>query len=68
MSKETPSADVRWFICDRDHVHLTFVDEDGSDILSVSMDIKNWVDLADAIDEEIDVMIAVEESVEAVKH
>lgn len=47
---------------------MTFVDEDDNDIVSICLDIEDWADLADSIDEEIETMIAVEESAEAVKH
>lgn len=63
-----PDSSVRWYVCDEGHVHLTFMNEDNEDILSVVIDVDDWLDLADAIDEEIDTMIAIEESAEAVKH
>lgn len=63
-----PDSGVRWYVCDEGHVHLTFVNDDNEDILSVVIDIDDWCDLADAIDEEIETMIAVEESAEAMKH
>lgn len=68
MSNDKPQSGVRWFVCDEGHVHMTFVDEDDNDIVSICLDIEDWADLADSIDEEIETMIAVEESAEAVKH
>ena len=64
----TPSSGVRWHVCDEGHVHLTFINDNNEDIMSVVIDIDDWCDLADAIDEEIDTMIAIQESAEAVKH
>jgi hypothetical protein len=68
LKNEASGAGVRWFVCDAGHVHLTFVDENDNDIVSVSIDVEDWVDLADEIDEEIDVMLSAEEAMTAVKH
>lgn len=68
MSKDAPSADIQWFVCDDGHVHLTFINEDGEEIFGIALDIDDWCDLADEIDEELEMMVAVEESAEAAKH
>lgn len=65
---ETPGANIEWHICDDGHVHITFTDEAGSEIFGIAIDIEDWCDLADAIDEEIETVIAVEEAAEAVRH
>jgi len=68
LSHNLPSAAISWFVCDDGHVHLTFTNDSGEEIFGISIDIEDWCDLADAIDEEIETEIAIEESKEAVKH
>lgn len=68
MSNEIPDANLNWYVCDEGHIHLTFTDEDGKEMFGVAIEISEWLDMADAIDEEIEVMIATEESEHEVKH
>lgn len=66
MSK--PSAGISWFVCDSGHVHMSFTDDNGNELFGIAIDIEDWFDLAEEIDEEIDVMLSQEEAMTAVKH
>jgi hypothetical protein len=63
-----PGANIHWFLCDDGHVHLAFLDENGEEIFGIVMDVEDWCDLANDIDEEIETKIAEEEAKEAVIH
>lgn len=62
------SNGIEYFICDDGHVHLTFFNENGEKVFETAMDVDFWEDLANDIDDEIDLMCAAEEAKEAVIH
>jgi hypothetical protein len=59
---------VEYFVCDAGHVHLSFYDGNGDVVFETAMDVDEWSDMVDEIDDEIEVMEAMEESAVSVKH
>ncbi len=65
---EKSNAGISWFVCEDGHVHMSFHDEQDNELFAIAIDIDDWFDLSDEVEEEIDIMMAEEEAQTAVIH